>query len=233
MNDITIRFLEVYEYLKTAKIIHTPKGFANEIGVSTSLITEICKKRTNAGLTPIQNLISRFEFINPEWLLTGTGEMIKSDSKIEDEILKNEPEKSFIQESKTIIPLIPIEAMAGIGNGSVQILEKDIIDGYVIPEFTQRGVEYIIRVSGSSMYPKYSSGDLLGCRTVTDTSFFQWGKIYVLDTDQGPMVKRLFPIADNVDYLECRSDNKEYPPFPISKSSIYKIAIVVGVLRLE
>src|SRR5690606_21151643 len=98
--------------------------------------------------------------------------------------------------------------------------------------FTQKGVEYIIRVSGSSMYPKYSSGDLLGCKTVKDTSFFQWGKIYVLDTDQGSMVKRLFP-ADKEECLECRSDNKDYPPFTIYKSSIYNIAIVVGVLRLE
>ncbi len=223
MNDITIRFLECYEYLKSKLIIHTPKGFANEIGVSTSLITEICKKRTNAGLTPIQNLLKRFDFFNPEWLLTGKESM-----------LKNSTAKNILEEpSDEYIPLIPIEAMAGKGNGSFQISKSDIIDGYLIPEFTQKGVEYIIRVSGSSMYPKYSSGDLLGCKTVNDQSFIQWGKVYVLDTDQGPMVKRLFPVKDNPDFLECRSDNKDYPPFPISKTSIYKIAIVIGVLRME
>ncbi len=71
MNDITSRFLDVYEWLKKEKIVHTPKEFASEIEVSTSLITEICKKRTNAGITPIQNLINRFSQINSEWLLTG------------------------------------------------------------------------------------------------------------------------------------------------------------------
>lgn len=79
MNDITIRFLEVYAYLKSNNKVHTPKGFAIEIGVSNSLITEICKKRTNAGLTPIQNLINRFDELNSDWLLTGKGSMLKSD----------------------------------------------------------------------------------------------------------------------------------------------------------
>lgn len=170
----------------------------------------------------LDRIISNYPDINSKWLLTGEGEMFL-DKKIE---LVTEPSEDYI-------PLIPIEAMAGKGNGSFQIKKSDIIDGYLIPEFSEKGVEYIIRVSGSSMYPKYSSGDLLGCKTVKDLSFFQWGKVYVLDTDQGPMVKRLYPVPDRPECLECRSDNKEYPPFQISKDSIYKIAIVVGVLRLE
>ena len=83
INNITIRFLDTYKYLKNKKIVQTPKEFATEIGVSTSLITEICKKRTNAGLTPIQNLVIRFEEINSEWLLTGKGFMIKEENNIE------------------------------------------------------------------------------------------------------------------------------------------------------
>jgi phage repressor protein C with HTH and peptisase S24 domain len=60
----------------------------------------------------------------------------------------------------------------------------------------------------------------------------QWGKVYVLDTDQGPLVKRLYECSP--DELECRSENYEkYPPFKILKESIRRIAIVVGVLRLE
>jgi phage repressor protein C with HTH and peptisase S24 domain len=132
------------------------------------------------------------------------------------------------------IPLIPIEAMAGYGNGETQIAEADITEGYVIPEFEEKGVRYLIRVSGSSMYPKYSNGDLLGCKPISDLSFFQWGKPYVLDTNQGPLVKRLFPVEDKPDLLLCKSDNYDnYPPFSIHKSSIYRIAIIVGVLRME
>lgn len=216
------RILQFIEYKGISK-----NKFYIESGISNGVLD----KKSGLSMDTVEKFYSTFPEINPEWLLTGKGNMLK-----EKEMTRVYLHDNIEDEDKpidNIIPLIPIGAMAGSGTGEMQIAKRDIIDGYVIPEFTQRGVEYIIRVSGSSMYPKYSSGDLLGCKTVTDLSFFQWGKIYVLDTDQGPMVKRLFPVPNNDDLLECRSDNKEYPPFPISKSSIYKVAIVIGVLRME
>jgi phage repressor protein C with HTH and peptisase S24 domain len=115
-------------------------------------------------------------------------------------------------------------------------MDYDIQEDYIItPELENRGIKYLIRASGSSMTPKYNNGDLLACRPITDISFMQWGKVYVLDTDQGPIVKRLFECnPPKKGFLECRSDNFEkYPPFKINKESIRRIAIVVGVLRLE
>ncbi len=78
MNDITSRFLDVYKYLIENKIVRSLKAFAQEIDVSTSLITEICKMRTNAGITPIQNLLQKYSDIDANWLLTGEGSMLKA-----------------------------------------------------------------------------------------------------------------------------------------------------------
>ncbi|WP_291141931.1 hypothetical protein [Flavobacterium sp. UBA7680] len=78
MNDITTRFLDVYRYLYENKIVLNPKSFAKEINISTSLITEICKLRTNAGITPIQNLLQKYTDIDANWLLTGEGSMLKN-----------------------------------------------------------------------------------------------------------------------------------------------------------
>jgi phage repressor protein C with HTH and peptisase S24 domain len=86
-------------------------------------------------------------------------------------------------------------------------MDYEIEDNYVVPEFLGKGVKFLIRVSGSSMQPKYSNGDILACRPITDLTFFQWGKVYVLDTDQGSVVKRLFPCAEDADVIECHSDN--------------------------
>ena len=131
------------------------------------------------------------------------------------------------------IPLIPIEAIAGFAKGDAVAMEYDITERYLVPEFSVRGVKYLIRVSGNSMYPKYSNGDILACRPITDVTFFQWGKVYVLDTDQGALVKRLFEGKDD-SCIECRSDNKEhYPAFQINKTSIRTVSIVVGVIRLD
>jgi phage repressor protein C with HTH and peptisase S24 domain len=52
--------------------------FAHKIGVSPSMITDIRKERTNPGVNAIRGIVSTFKEINPYWLLTGEGKMIKN-----------------------------------------------------------------------------------------------------------------------------------------------------------
>lgn len=153
------------------------------------------------------------------------------DIETEEKQVVSQPQFNHISDR---IPLIPIEAVAGFAlKGDASVMDYEITEHYLVPEFSVRGVKYLIRVSGSSMYPKYSNGDILACRPITDLSFFQWGKVYVLDTDQGALVKRLFEGRDD-SCIECRSDNKEhYPPFQINRTSIRTVSIVVGVIRLD
>lgn len=192
----------------------TQAEFAAQFGVTQGFISQV-----EGGLSPLpRSIISKI--------------LAKKDYILHDGDIH--ALKEIDQEIYGSTPLIPISAMAGYSNGDVSVKEYEIIDHYVIPDFLNRGVKFLIRASGSSMYPKYSNGDLLACRPITDITFFQWGKVYVLDTDQGPLVKRLYPSKNNELNIECRSDNKEqYPPFDIPKNSIRKISIVVGVIRFE
>lgn len=130
------------------------------------------------------------------------------------------------------IPLIPIEAMAGFGNGETQIMEYDL-EKYVVPEFTELKADFLIRVKGSSMYPKYSSGDIVACKKLPlNDVFFQWNKVYVLDTIQGAIIKRIHPSQKN-DHIYIVSENEKYPPYDLHRKEIHAIALVVGVIRLE
>ena len=72
MNDVTKRFIEVYNYLVTDNKVSGQKDFACKIGVSTSMITEILKGRSNVGLSAIQNTVLQFD-IDSNWLFTGFG----------------------------------------------------------------------------------------------------------------------------------------------------------------
>lgn len=142
----------------------------------------------------------------------------------------SEPPISY-SDKKKFIPLIPVEAIAGFGGSDVCILEKDIQDQYFIPEFQH--VDYMIRVKGSSMYPKYSSGDIIACKFITDRSFFQWGRVYVLHhLDQGTIIKRIFP-SETENNITCRSDNPSYPDFDVPTNDLKSISLVIGVIRLE
>ena len=151
----------------------------------------------------------------------------------------DEPEHVQVLNSKKVkehdqngLPLIPFEFMAGFGEDNSGIILNEC-ERYVIPEFENLGAEYLIRVGGSSMYPKYSSGDILACKKIKDILFFQWGKVYVIDSSQGQMVKRIFE-HENKDMILIVSDNKEkYPPFVMPKIDIRSISIVVGAVRIE
>lgn len=215
----------IIKYLDTKGI--TKYKFCKDLGFSNGFLDKSREITTDK----YANILVYFPELNPEWLLTGKGNMLRDDTLVQP--IQNQYKHTHDLKG---VPLIPIEAMAGYGGGDVQVMDYDIQEDYIItPEFKDKGIKYLIRVSGSSMTPKYNNGDLLACRPITDISFIQWGKVYVLDTDQGPLVKRLFPCTPvDDDCLECRSDNFErYPPFKISKTSIRRIAIAVGVLRME
>lgn len=172
-------------------------------------------------------IYSKCPFINPAWLLTGEGEMIISQNT---DMKNEELPVAHRTESNEGIPLIPINAMASAFTGDQSVMEYEC-DRYIIPSF--KGADFLIGVKGSSMYPRYNSGDIVACKRLNlQDLFFQWNKVYVLDTDQGPLIKRIKPGTDK-DHVTIVSDNKDYEPFELAIDHIYHVALVVGVIRVE
>lgn len=163
--------------------------------------------------------------IDLNWLLTGEGSMFRKESEKE-----NIPVAHPADSPTEGIPLIPISAMAGAFTGEQTVLEYEC-ERFVVPTF--KGAEFLISVKGSSMYPKYNSGDIVACKRLPmDDIFFQWNKVYVLDTDQGPLIKRVKPGSDK-EHVLIVSDNERYEPFELPLNRIYHVALVIGVIRLE
>lgn len=128
------------------------------------------------------------------------------------------------------IPLIPTSAMAGAFTSDISFMEYEC-EHYFIPDF--KGADFLIRVKGDSMQPTYYSGDIVACQKIPmNDIFFQWNKTYVLDTNQGPIIKRVLPGKDD-DHIRIVSDNTKYPPFELEKSYLHAIALVRGIIRLE
>jgi len=129
------------------------------------------------------------------------------------------------------IPLIPVNAMAGFGSGDMAVAYHDV-EKFLIPEFKDRA-DFLIRITGTSMNPKYFNGDIVACKKVPTRTFLQWGKVYIMDTEQGAICKRVFA-SNTKGKIICRSENREaYPDFKLSWSDVRSLAIIVGVIRLE
>lgn len=175
--------------------------------------------KSEIGGSILVKFLTYYNDVNPEWLLTGEGEMIRKEKCAD-----------AIKVTSGGIPLLPIDAMAGIARGEISVLEYEC-ERYVVPVFKE--AEFLIPVKGSSMIPKYNSGDIVACKWVPlKDIFFQWNKVYVLDTNQGALIKRVHKGSD-AQHITLVSDNAKYEPFEVAISSINAIAIVVGVIRLE
>ena len=194
--------------------------------LSVGLLGKLKKNGKGMNSSNIEKILHNYRDLSPEWLLTGRGEMLRSDKPTQTHIPTAHPALNPTEG----IPLIPLSAMAGALTSAQTVLEHEC-DRYVVPAF--KGADFLIQVKGSSMYPKYSSGDIVACQRVTmDKLFFQWNKVYVIDTDQGPLIKRIKPGHDK-DHVLIVSDNEKYDPIELPCSSIYAVALVIGVIRLE
>lgn len=223
---------DVLNRLKEAYNIQKDTELAALLGVSKSTLSNWSSRNT----IDYDKVFSLCEHINIDWLLTGRGSMLKTDTttlmgdqdshKEED----NRPVAISTDNPKEGIPLIPVNAMAGALTSEQSVLEYEC-DRYVVPVF--KGADFLIPVKGSSMYPKYSSGDIVACKRVPMTDlFFQWNKVYVLDTNQGALIKRIKRGSDS-EHILIVSDNKDYEPFELPIRCINNVAIVIGVIRLE
>lgn len=192
-------------------------------------------KETPINSTSIANILAIVPDLNLNWLLTGEGEMFLGQQNIKsyniEEIKKLEVNEPRAKITNKQTPLVTVKAAAGFGTDDFAITDQDIEAFYVVPDFN--GIDFMIRVKGSSMYPKYSSGDIIACRKLHNTKFIQWNKCHVIATrEQGILVKRLKKGTTDKS-ITAISDNKEYDPFEIPLDEVTGIALVVGVIRLE
>lgn len=208
----------------------TRENFFKKIDMSYGNFKGIAKM-TPLNSDAIANILSIYQDVNPEWLLTGKGGVHKTKNRESSCVSEpNHPYAVLCNKKNVGIPLIPIDAMAGFFQGEQQVLQHEC-DHYVVPAF--REAEFLIPVKGSSMQPKYNSGDIVACKKLSlDNLFFQWNKVYVLDTSQGALIKRIRKGVDN-EHIILVSDNPSYDPFELSVSQINSIALVIGVIRLE
>ena len=216
-------------------IRHYTKGnkaqFAKLLGVSAQTISAwIARNTFDAEL-----IYAKCRYVDSSWLLTGEGAMLQETEN------NNAPTPKHTVEiahqvphgSSEGIPLIPLDAVAGFPAESGGGVRLEDCERYVIPEFENKGANFLIRVSGDSMVPLYYSGDLLACRKITDIRFFQWGTVYVLETSQGVLVKRVQESADHADSILCVSENSSvHHPFLLPRDDIRSLSIIVGLVRM-
>lgn len=221
---IVSRILELIESKGISK-----SQFYRDTGLSNGFLDKV----KDIGVSKLELILNAYPEVNMGWLITGLGDMYDLSPKVSG--LVEEPKMQYQANTggRSSIPLVFGYAVGGFGGDHFSLQESDVKEHYVIPKFRNKQVDFMIEVEGSSMYPKYNSGDIVACRIINESNFIQWNKTHVVATnDQGILIKRIRK-ANRDNYVTMHSDNKDFEPFDVCLDEISGIAIVVGLIRLE
>lgn len=129
------------------------------------------------------------------------------------------------------VPLVPVEAHAGkLSEFSDGVNDYDC-EMVVSPV---RGASFAIQVTGDSMAPAYPSGAKILCQRVDESAFIEWGRVYLLDTVNGAILKQVRK-SERPGCVLCCSLNTapEYEPFEVDTQHIlawYRVLMIMSLV---
>lgn len=236
-KEVSNRFIIAYEYLVNNGIIPSKKAFAESVGISPSMVTEISKERSSVGTSAIQNIVLLYN-ISAEWLLTGKGSMLKNDTATPSEATvqpiyqPRSPEKKV---DNQIINLYDFEATAGLR----ELLDNrhaNIIDTIKIPNMPK--CDGAIHIVGDSMYPLLKSGDIVFYKEVpVDVQYIFYGEMYLLsyniDGDDYVVVKYIKKSAQGEPFVTLASQNPHHADKDIDFRHVNAVALIKASIRIN
>lgn len=219
------------------------RAFESEAGIKYSTISAAIKRGTELNTATLLKIIDTYDDIDTDWLMKGEGEMLKGETEgippvsppvvttHEDLELPTTDEFEYVNnDNGGKIPVVHELAFATIDPEDPGKIKAD--DVYYIKEF--RNADFLMRMQGDYMAPKYRSGDLLACRNVKEDCFYQWGRIYALLTcHQGLVIGRVYEHFQNTIFVTVKPINPDYPEWVVPIDEIARIALVIGSISLD
>ena len=182
-------------------------------------------------MATLDRISKAYPQINVNWLRTGEGTMLVSPSGS----ASTSPvrEQDFPREESrtaTFVKLIPVAAQGGSLTDFIYSVKESDCELIASPI---RDVDLAIQVSGDSMAPEYPNGSHVYVKRINERAFIEWGKVYVLDTCNGSVIKILVP-SDREGYVKCLSINPDpkFAPFEVSLEDIrgvYRVLLCMSI----
>ena len=203
-----------------------------ECGLSVGLLGKARKGDSDLGKKTMERILKKYQDLNDIWLLTGAGEMLKTEPPIVAENM------NVISTGK-VIPYYDAEVAAGTTYGMEMTQTQPA--GMIEIGGLMKDSEFAMRVYGNSMVPNYPAGCVVGLRQYTE-HFIEPGTVYVIETSENRFLKRLYYSKDKKAF-RCLSDNHMkhesgpmtgeyyYPEFEIPFEDVKRLLRVTGVIK--
>lgn len=226
-NIVNQRFRLVYDALKEQGSIKSKSDIAAQLGTYNHVINSILKGKRNITLDQMNKLIEVYG-VNANFLFGGSQKMLDGQENVALPLT----EKIF--EGQKNISLVNAQAMAGNSLGAQRSDYDEINQENVeVQKFSIPGLEgdlTAIEISGDSMLPNITNGDIVICEKVESGPFgsIKDNSVYVIVTEDSVVTKRVQNIKQDNQTIGLRliSDNKIYPPYEVEIQEVialYKV----------
>ena len=210
--------------------------FYQETGLSNGFLD----KGENIGSDKCEKILYTYPDINPDWLLTGRGSMLRENQQPENE---PEPVKSpqiqilhhpKVSEKKITQQSIPLYDVSVAANLKTVFDNKDqnILGEISMPDIPR--CDGAVYVRGDSMYPLLKSGDIVGYKEIHDFSNVIYGEMYIvaydIEGDEYVCVKYINR-SEQDGCVKLVSYNPHHDPKDIPVSSINALALIKFSIR--
>lgn len=193
------------------------RQFSLSIGVSAGYINSISKSIQPDVMNSISAL---YPDLNIGWLLTGEGEMLKDNTEA----------KPIINYEQRGVPYYDVDFIGGF---DLVLNDQTINPEYYIDFKPYNNAKYWANVSGHSMEPSISHGDMIAIKEIeTWREFLPYGEVYGIVTDEFRTIKVVSKGDDDKSFsLIPLNKDPQYSAQSIPKHLIRKVFSVLGAVK--
>ncbi len=196
------------------------RGFFTQTGIKRGLL-DADKLQSSVSDISIAKILATFPDINPDWLLTGQGSMLRETHLIT-------PSTNLDRRGA---PYYNVDFTGGF---DLIFNDQSTLPAFYI-DFTPYNKEGVIwcNLTGHSMEPELSNGDIIAMKELTTpVAYLPAGEIYGIVTDEYRTVKRIAK-SPKEGYVRLIPTNHapEYSEQEIPISMIKRIYAVMGSIR--
>ncbi|WP_435135798.1 S24 family peptidase [Formosa sp. A9] len=185
----------------------------------------------------IENILTMYDDISANWLVTGDGEMTKNYSQSS----LNQPSNVYKLRTDRLevhqnIPLYNLEASAGLVELFQNQGDQTPIDSIYIPNLPK--CDGALFVTGDSMYPLLKSGDIIAYKQIHDISNdIFWGEMYLVAVEvsgeEYVSVKYIQKSEKGDQYIKLVSQNQHHQPKNVLLKKVRALALIKASIRIN
>ena len=194
--------------------------FERRCSLSNGYVNNI---REGMGSDKVENVLRAFPLLNRSWLINGDGNMLlDSSNPVENEL-------PHINYSKGV----PYYNVDFIGGFDIVLNDQTTVPEYLIDFKKYNEATCWCNVTGHSMEPEITHGDIIALKRIEDFSFLPLGEVYAIVTRNGMRtIKRLGPSENKDCYLLVPTNKSpEYGVQDLPKNMIEIVYQVLGCMK--